>query len=228
MKRFLRRVEQSVRRRVRARLPRRADADRDTQLVRHVMNEHILRKLEPLAPSSSALEVTGRYLQHLPWKSFDAVFYPEFDLLDPPAELPTYDVVICEQVLEHVADPALALRTLRRLTAPDGLLVVSTPFLVKPHYFPHDYWRFTPEGLQLLLTNAGFEIEELRSWGNRFAVLANLGNRWVEWRPWYPKKNRIFNPVVVWAYARPVVSHADDYEQHRSFAGDLPVDAGDA
>src|SRR4051794_32763285 len=37
-----------------------------------------------------------------------------------PVEDGAFDVVLCTQVLEHVADPALAVRELARVTAPGG------------------------------------------------------------------------------------------------------------
>ena len=47
---------------------------------------------------------------------------------------------------------------LRKLCAPGGHVIVSTPFLVRVHELPlfalHDYWRFTPRGLRLLLERA--------------------------------------------------------------------------
>jgi 2-polyprenyl-3-methyl-5-hydroxy-6-metoxy-1,4-benzoquinol methylase len=38
-----------------------------------------------------------------------------------------FDLVVCWDVLEHVADPRLALENLRRTLRPDGLLVVGSP-----------------------------------------------------------------------------------------------------
>ena len=41
--------------------------------------------------------------------------------------LGTFDVVLCSEVVEHVPDPAAALAGLRRLLAPGGTLVLTTP-----------------------------------------------------------------------------------------------------
>ena len=46
---------------------------------------------------------------------------------DPPGCPGGYDVVLCGDVLEHLADPAAALRRLRPLVAPEGRLVASVP-----------------------------------------------------------------------------------------------------
>jgi SAM-dependent methyltransferase len=43
-----------------------------------------------------------------------------------------FDVVLCSEVIEHVPDPASMLRGLRRLLAPGGTLVLSTPLRWSP------------------------------------------------------------------------------------------------
>jgi 2-polyprenyl-3-methyl-5-hydroxy-6-metoxy-1,4-benzoquinol methylase len=43
-----------------------------------------------------------------------------------------YDVVVCEQVLEHLPDLATALATLQRLVRPDGILVIGVPIFTPP------------------------------------------------------------------------------------------------
>ncbi len=81
--------------------------------------------------------------------SFDSLNYPDFDLCNPTPQSRTWDVVICEQVLEHVIDPFGAAANLRALCAPGGHVIVTTPFLIKVHELPlygmNDYWRFTPQ-----------------------------------------------------------------------------------
>jgi SAM-dependent methyltransferase len=43
-----------------------------------------------------------------------------------------FDVVLCSEVIEHLRDPRAALRGLRRLLAPGGTLVLSTPLRWSP------------------------------------------------------------------------------------------------
>ena len=116
-----------------------------------------------------------------------------------------FDVVICEQVLEHVADPCAAAWNLRELCVPGGHVIVSTPFLVKIHELPalalDDYWRFTPRGLRTLLERAGLHVDEVGTWGNGLCVTGNL-SRWSGYRRWHPLGNEPDVPLHVWAFAR--------------------------
>ena len=86
--------------------------------------------------SRSAAEISGDAYASLPWSSYASLMYPEFDLCAPLAERRRFDVVLCEQVLEHVVDPCAAAANLRKLCAPDGHVIVSTPFLIKVHELP--------------------------------------------------------------------------------------------
>jgi SAM-dependent methyltransferase len=59
---------------------------------------------------------------------------------------------LCLETLEHCEDPFAAGRELARVVRPeDGVCLVSTPLLLGIHGYPNDYWRFTPEGLKVVL-----------------------------------------------------------------------------
>jgi 2-polyprenyl-3-methyl-5-hydroxy-6-metoxy-1,4-benzoquinol methylase len=172
-----------------------------SQYVREAMNRDISAWLACVGVAHlDAVEVSGRNRADLGWKSYTWLEYPAFDLLH--SEAPgQFDVVICEQVLEHVTDPDAAVRTLGRLMRPGGWLLVSTPFLIRIHAAPDDYWRFTPSGLRLLLERQGLAVDTVKSWGNRAAVSSNL-RRWSRYHAWRSLRNEPELPVVVWALAR--------------------------
>lgn len=67
----------------------------------------------------------------------------------------SYDVVLCTQVLEHVSDPAQAVRELRRVTAPGGRVLASTHGVQVYHPGPDDLWRWTHAGLERLFATNG-------------------------------------------------------------------------
>jgi SAM-dependent methyltransferase len=88
------------------------------------------------------------------------------------------DLICCFETIEHVLDPVAALRNLRRLLDPAGILVISSPN--RPVHAPrlrsmHDQpsnlfhvCEFTPPELRDLLTDTGFSVDH-PTWGQRFS-----------------------------------------------------------
>ncbi|MDI6654439.1 MAG: class I SAM-dependent methyltransferase [Candidatus Hydrothermarchaeota archaeon] len=71
-----------------------------------------------------------------------------------------FDVVLFHGILEHIESPEQALDEIYRVLKPSGIAIVSTIFFFPYHYFPSDYWRFTEQGLKLLLKK--FKIVEFK------------------------------------------------------------------
>jgi SAM-dependent methyltransferase len=175
---------------------------------RLVVNRAVEEYILGLGPGEcSAVEISGDAHAARPWKRYASLSYPDFDLCAPLVDTHRYDVVICEQVLEHVVDPWAAVANLRELCTPQGCVIVSTPFLIKIHELPQygmvDYWRFTPRGLQALLERGGLQVDAVGRWGNRQCVVGNF-NRWSARRRWHSLRNEAEFPLQVWAFARRV------------------------
>jgi SAM-dependent methyltransferase len=175
------------------------------QWQRVPLNAAVDRHIAALGPERlSAVEISGNAQAARPWRAFTTLDYPAFDLCAPlPDGHERYDVVICEQVIEHVEDPCAAVANLRRLVVPGGHVIVSTPFLIRIHeeWGMRDYWRFTPRGLRTLLERAGLQVEEVGSWGNAAVVVGNFGH-WPAARRWLPLRDEPGLAVQVWAFAR--------------------------
>jgi SAM-dependent methyltransferase len=162
----------------------------------------------PIA-SLRAVEVSGSAHARRGWRSYVATEYPAFDLCAGETPDLRADVVICEQVLEHLPDPLMAASNLFHMLPPGGHAVVSVPFLVKIHREPGDFWRFSADGLRLLLGKVGFEVLSTGDWGNRLCLLANLW-RWCPYVPGMPLWRSADLPIIVWAFARrPVAAVAE-------------------
>ena len=72
---------------------------------------------------------------------------------------------LCLDTLEHCADPIAAARELRRVVSSDGgVCVLSSVMLIGIHGYPSDYWRFTPEGVRLLLD--GYDEGDVAAMGD--------------------------------------------------------------
>lgn len=188
----------------RALYPETDDPERHWQRI--ALNHAVDERIAALGPEGlSAAEISGENHAGRPWREYASLSYPEFDLCAPLTERRRFDVVICEQVLEHVPDPWVAAENLRGLSVPGGHVIVSTPFMVKVHELPEygmaDYWRFTPRGLRLLLERSGLDVEEMGEWGNRQGVVGNIRS-WSAFRRWHSLHHEPNIPLQVWAFAR--------------------------
>jgi SAM-dependent methyltransferase len=74
---------------------------------------------------------------------------------DIPVEDGSFDLVLCNQVLEHCDDPRRAVAELRRVTAAGGRVLASTHGVQVYHPAPHDLWRWTHAGLERLFADNG-------------------------------------------------------------------------
>lgn len=77
-------------------------------------------------------------------------------------ETASFDAVLSAQVLEHVLYPELYLQECARVLKPGGRLLLSTHGMMIYHRDPVDLWRWTNEGLRLVVERAGLEIIEFR------------------------------------------------------------------
>lgn len=60
--------------------------------------------------------------------------------------------VIFVETIEHVENPHRAISEIYRVLGSDGILVMTSAMDLPIHNYPHDYWRFTPEGFRALLS----------------------------------------------------------------------------
>lgn len=77
-------------------------------------------------------------------------------VLDLPFDSDSVGLVVCQEVLEHVSHPFLAMKEIHRVIKPGGVAFVQLPFILGDHPCPDDYWRFTRQGIVELAQQAGF------------------------------------------------------------------------
>jgi SAM-dependent methyltransferase len=79
------------------------------------------------------------------------------------------DCVVMSEVLEHVPRPAEVIGEALRILKPGGALAGSVPFLALAyHADPHDYYRYTHQGIAYLLQDFG--QVDVRPHGNALGV----------------------------------------------------------
>jgi SAM-dependent methyltransferase len=102
--------------------------------------------------------------------------YSSLDVVGELSRLPfpdgVFDASLNIVTLEHVPEPARVLAELSRVLAPGGQLLLIAPHEWEEHQQPHDYFRYTRYGLEYLLGQAGFQIEQIRPGGGYFRLLS--------------------------------------------------------
>lgn len=173
--------------------------------VRVMMYRDAFGFIRQLGPENlDVMEISGgvQWRRELAFKSYRSTEYPEFDICSET--LPDrFDVIIADQIFEHLKWPLRAARNVYTMLKPGGYFVIATPFLLRVHASPIDCNRWTETGLSCLLQEAGFEEGRIttRSWGNRSCVQANF-TRWQKAGFLGSLKNEPNFPVMVWAYAQ--------------------------
>lgn len=178
---------------------------RDEQWIRVVMQQKTQAMLAAIdTESTQVLEISGlTWAKFFPPERYSRLSFPQFDICRQRSEK-LFDLIVIEQVLEHVLKPAAALKNIEASLAPGGHALVTTPFLVRYHGHPHDCSRWTETGMRQMLLDAGFDDEgiESGSWGNRSCLRGNLG----VWQRYHPMLHSLANdpryPLMVWALAK--------------------------
>ncbi len=124
------------------------------------------RCLTDMGPGSRGLEVgAGSSRLHAALVTLDLVPGPTIDVCATAECLPfsdgVFDVVVSQEVLEHVRDPFRAMQEMRRVLKPGGLIYCQVPFVIGYHPGPTDFWRFTREGIRELIEQAGLRCHQI-------------------------------------------------------------------
>eukprot|EP00908_Phaeocystis_cordata_P017645 Transcript_290.p1 GENE.Transcript_290~~Transcript_290.p1 ORF type:complete len:890 (-),score=103.24 Transcript_290:238-2907(-) len=136
---------------------------------------HFIKRTPHLqAVGLRVLDVSGapQYVSMLNQPNVTVTRGDTFDIHRTHFPSASFDVILLEMVIEHLAKPWAALREIRRLLAKGGTVVLTTAF----HYPLHgstahftDRYRFTVDGLLGLATPDVFapsEVELLGGWGS--------------------------------------------------------------
>src|SRR5436190_12858774 len=138
------------------------NADSDDQWARIVMNRETRSLVRGLKPEKlDVLEISGTtWEENFPFNSYTVAEYPEFDVCQNVLDR-KFDLIIAEQVFEHLTHPYRAARNVHQMLKPNGFFLLTTPFLLKIHDIPIDCSRWTPLGMKYFLQEAGFPFERI-------------------------------------------------------------------
>jgi SAM-dependent methyltransferase len=183
-----------------------------TSLNRVVMNRSSRKMIRALGPEKlDAAEISGKWGGKMPFRSYTQFKYPEYDICTGPMKhadggIRTFDLILANQVWEHLDRPYAATRNVLKMLRPGGHFWLAVPFFIPYHAAPMDCSRWTARGLTNLLIEAGFREDaiEAHQWGNRGAALKNMAE---PWPPVYdPETDSLEDdpamPICAWAIAQ--------------------------
>jgi SAM-dependent methyltransferase len=102
--------------------------------------------------------------------------YSNLDAIGDLAALPfpdgTFDACLSIVTLEHVPRPRRVVCEMVRTLAPGGRLLIVAPLEWEEHQQPHDYFRYTRFGLEMLLKQAGLTDFTITPVGGIFRLLS--------------------------------------------------------
>jgi SAM-dependent methyltransferase len=103
-----------------------------------------------------------------------------------------FGLVVCTEVLEHVADWALAFENLACLLAPGGRVLITCPHFWPLHEVPHDFWRPTPYALRHFAGVAGLRVIHEQTTGDGFDVIGTA----LAWTMPLPRNRGVMSRIV--------------------------------
>lgn len=119
-----------------------------------------------------AIEIGGsegtiaRMLTYLGASTRIAQNYPQINVEELPYEDESFDVIVLDQVMEHLKHPWLAVTQVKRTLRREGIAICTSVFNYPIHEGRTygDYYRFSPEGFRVLFED--FKTVTADGWGN--------------------------------------------------------------
>jgi SAM-dependent methyltransferase len=106
-----------------------------------------------------------------------ADFY--YDGNDFPFADGSFDSLVANEVFEHVFNPDKFLSETLRILKPEGMVLLTMPFVWDEHEQPYDFARYSSFGIKSLLEKHEFEIVEQRKSIDDIRVIFQLLNAYI-------------------------------------------------
>lgn len=101
------------------------------------------------APGSDTNVLLDGSPKKKPGKYFVLDYDNKVDLMKP-IKGAKFDAGICMDLLEHTENPFIIAKNISDSLNKGSYLFVTVPWVWELHYYPKDYWRFAPQGLEQL------------------------------------------------------------------------------
>ena len=132
-----------------------------------------VKLVEGIEPAESLVSPNGPHRERITVAPFDDSFTPGR----------TYSAILMLDVLEHLPDPAAALRHALSLLEPSGVFVATVPAFMalwtRHDTLNHHFTRYDKASVRALTAEAGMRIDEMRYFF-RWTAAAKIATRVVE------------------------------------------------
>jgi SAM-dependent methyltransferase len=124
------------------------------------------RLLTTLRPDDWAINIgAGSTKIHPQVINIDIFDEPNIDVVTRGHSLPfknnSLALAISQEIIEHLEKPSETIAEVHRVLKSGGCFYCQVPFTIGYHSGPHDYWRFTKEGVAALFDSSIWEIQEI-------------------------------------------------------------------
>lgn len=135
------------------------------QNLSRAVRRTLSRLINSLSGDAVALNIGAGQTNYAKVTNLEICDGPHIDIVGHGSRLPfrngTVDLVIAQEVLEHVADFPSLVSEIHRVLKPGGIFYCQVPFQIGFHPGPADYWRFSRQGLEHLFSAPLWKREAL-------------------------------------------------------------------
>ncbi len=112
----------------------------------------------------------------------------------------SFDTILCAEVMVDLPDPERTVSEFSRLLRPGGTLITTAAF-VYPVHDRHDYFRFSPDGLSVIMRRHGLQTEKIVGTCGTAVTLALMINLYVYdfgflWNKWRYPIGLVLRPLL--------------------------------
>lgn len=111
------------------------------------------------------------------------------------------DTILCTEVMEHVPNPEKTIEEFARVLRPGGTIITTAPF-VYPIHDAYDFFRYSPDGLKVIMERHGLSVEIVEPLSGTAVTLATMFNLyWYEigfiWTKWLYPIGLVLRPLLL-------------------------------
>lgn len=131
----------------------------------------------------------------------------EIDIYCSATEVPlpdaSVDVILCTEVLHDLPEPDLFFAEVKRLLKKEGILIMTSPFVVPIVDGSYDHYRYTRHGLTYRIQKSGLEVKSIEEVGDLFGTIITLSIKPI--LKFFNALSKIFRLKAIYSVYNPIL-----------------------